>query len=435
MTLALPFLALATLVSRLRGRLPAGALAERLGLAPVAPPAADPSADGATLWLHGASNGELTSARWIIARLVADQPGLRVLITCNTATARSMVQGWAMAQVTVALAPFDGGRAVARLLARWRPRALIIVENELWPGRIAAAARAGIPVLVVGARISQRSAGRWRRIAPRLMARLLGQLAFVSAQDAGSEERLVALGLPRARIGPRFTLKGQGAGSGRAPPPFAAPAPRAQCLLAASTHPGEDAPVLEAFLAARAAGRFRHLILAPRHPRRAAEIAALIAGRGLSFAQRSLGQIPGPETAVHLADTMGEMDHWFTMAGVTVMGGTFAPVGGHTPWEPVARGSALVHGPSVFNNADAYAALDRAGAAVALADVADLSGALLALDGAAQDRLAQAARVALQPAGDAGGLIAALRGAAGLQALGRPASSSAGRSGYEASSS
>lgn len=411
MTLALPVLAVWTVVSQLRGRLPAGALAERLGLAP-----AVPSGSGPTLWLHGASNGELTSARWIIARLLDDRPGLRVLVTCNTATARAMVQGWGMVQVTAALAPFDAGFAASRVLARWRPKALIIVENELWPGRISRADRLGIPVLVVGARISERSAGRWQRVAPRLIARVLGQLAFVSAQDAGSEDRLVALGLPAGRIGPRFALKGQGLGAkdDSAAPPFAAPAPRAQCLLAASTHPGEDAPILDAFVAARAAGRFRHLILAPRHPRRAAEIAALITARGLSCAQRSQGEIPGPDTAVHLADTMGEMDHWFAMAGATVMGGTFAPVGGHTPWEPVAHGSALVHGPSVFNNADAYAALDGAGGALAIADAGDLPGALLQLDEGAQNRLAQAAQAALRPEGDADGLIAAVISAAGF---------------------
>jgi 3-deoxy-D-manno-octulosonic-acid transferase len=405
-TLALPLLVLQVLIWQMHGRLPRGALRERLGLGPA-------RGGGATaapaIWLHGASNGELTSARWIIEQLRAQLPGLQLLVTSNSATGRKMVENWQMAGVTAALAPFDAGRATGRVLARWRPSALIIVENELWPGRISAAHKAGVPVMVVGARLSARSAGRWQRFAPGMMRRLLEGLDFVSAQDGGSEARLVGLGLPNDRLGPRLSLKAQGRNAAAAPPPFDPPAPRSLCLLAASTHAGEDAPILDAFIAARNAGMFRHLILAPRHPRRAGDITALIAERGLTVAQRSLGEVPGAASSVYLADTMGEMDHWFAMAGVTVLGGTFAEVGGHTPWEPVIHGSALVHGPSVFNNAEAFAALDASGGTIALSDIGQLRDALLRLDECEQGRLAELAQRAERPTANADVLIAALR--------------------------
>lgn len=452
-TLALPVMAALVLVGRLRGRQPKGALAERLGFVPHHPeavsaaspataydtaaspvtssgkaasgmaasptatshPATSPATSAAPqLWLHGASNGELASARWLVARLVEECPGLAMLVTVNTPTARAMVAGWGLPGVVAALAPFDAGGAAARLLARWRPAALIVIENELWPARIAACARAGVPVAVIGARMSERSAARWVRHAAGLMRATLGRIGWLSAQDAGSEARLVALGLPRAALGPLMGLKGQGAASVAAEPPFPPPVPRPRCLLAASTHEGEDQIALDAFLAARAAGRFEHLILAPRHPRRAAAIAQLITARGLSMAQRSAGQAPGLGTAVHLADTMGEMDHWYRMAGVTLIGGTFADRGGHTPWEPVAQGSAVVRGPSIYNNAEAFAALDAAGGAVAVADAAALAPALIALDEAEQSRLAAAAQAALVPGGDGTDLVAALRGLAGI---------------------
>ncbi|MFT4149870.1 MAG: glycosyltransferase N-terminal domain-containing protein [Paracoccaceae bacterium] len=409
----LPVMVAMTLAGRMRGRLPKGALAERLGLAPAAT-----AGHGPAIWLHGASNGEIASARWLVDGLRAAVPGLRVLITSNTATARAMVADWVLPGVTGALAPFDAGGAAGRVLARWRPAALIVIENELWPGRVEAAGRAGVPVMVVGARMSERSAARWGRLAPGIMRRMLGGIAFLSAQDQGSEARLRTLGLPATAIGPRLALKGQGAADDAVPLPFAAPVPRDECLLAASTHEGEDAPLLDAFAASRAAGRFRHLILAPRHPRRAAGIAALVRARGFSMAQRSAGEVPGPQTAVHLADTMGEMDHWYRMAGVTVIGGTFVPVGGHTPWEPVRHGSAVVHGPSVFNNADAFAALDGAGGALAVADGAGLAAALIGLDRARQAQLAAAASAALVPAGDAAGLLRAICEKAGLQTRG-----------------
>lgn len=392
----LPVLVAQVLWQRLRGRMPAGALAERLGFG---------AGGQAGLWLHGASNGELTSARWLLERIVAARPDLGIVVTSNSATARAMVAGWGLPGVAVRLAPFDTPGAVRRFRARWGVRALIVLENELWPERIAQMAEAG-PVLLLGARMSAGSARNWQRMAPGLMAGLLARLRLVSAQDAGSEARLLALGLPADRLGPRLMLKAHAAAAGPVGAAFAPALPRDRILLAASTHEGEEAVVLEAF--ARARQQFGLLILAPRHPRRSAEVAAVIAASGLAFATRSKGEVPGPQTAVYLADTLGEMAQWYGMAGATVVGGTFGPAGGHTPYEPAAQGSALLHGPSVANFAEVFAALDAAGAAVAVADAAGLARALTGLDAAAQARLARAATAALQPEGDAGGDKAAL---------------------------
>lgn len=400
MALALPFLLILLLIRRLRGTEPPAALAERLGF--VARPGPGPK-----IWLHGASNGELTSARWVLEALLAAVPGLQMLVTCNTASARAMVQGWGIPDVTVALAPLDTAGAAGRVLARWQPALLVVVEGELWPARLEAARRALVPVAWIGARISERSARRWQRLGG-FMPRLLAGVAHVSAQDAASAERLRALGLPSAAMGAVLMLK---AGAvGRAPDnlPFPPPAARDRTLLAASTHEGEEALVLSAFAAARAAGRLDHLILAPRHPRRAAEVVAAISASSLGFVQRSAGEVPGPQTPVHLADTMGEMGNWYAMAGICVIGGSFAPRGGHTPWEPAAQGSAILHGPSTSNFAEPFAALDAAGGALALAEAAGLEAALRALTAADLARMAATARLVLAEKGDTAALVAAL---------------------------
>lgn len=395
MALALPFVLLGLLIRR------SPHLGERLGFGPPAP-------SGPTLWLHGASNGEITSARWVLEALLAARPALQVLITCNTQTARAMVQGWKVPRVTATLAPLDSAGATGRVIARWQPRALIIVENELWPARIATAHRRGMPVLVIGARMSQRSARNWKKLGG-LMAQTLGRVRWASAQDQGSLDLLQDLGLPRRAVGPVIALKSQGARR-HAPPPFAAPAPRSRTVLAASTHDGDDAMILAAFLAARSANCFDHLIIAPRHPRRAAAIAALIAARGLSMATRSKGEVPHAGTAVHLADSLGEMDHWYAMAGVTIIGGSFSTKGGHTPWEPAAHGSAIVHGPDVANFSDAFAALTACGGATAVRDGADLAVALIAMDAQSQSNMAAKARIALAPAAPDQRLIDAILG-------------------------
>lgn len=393
MALGLPLVLLVLVLRR------QGPLAERLGFGPG--PVAGP-----TIWLHGASNGELASARWVLRDLLVAQPGLQVLVTANTATARAMVAGWGMPGVVAALAPLDSGGAAARVLRRWQPRALVIIENELWPARIAAAHARGIPVLVIGARLSDRSARRWGKLRG-IMARTLARIDWVSAQDPASLNRLLALGLPAAAAGPVLALKAFGPAP-VLPPPFAPPARRDRTLLAASTHNGEEALLLDAFVAAR--GQFDHLILAPRHPRRATDIAARISARGLAFAQRSKGQVPTPQTPVHLADTMGEMDTWYAMAGVCIIGGTFADKGGHTPWEPARHGAAILHGPSVANFAAPFAALDASGGALPVTG-ATVATALTTLDGTRQNAMAAIARDALRPEGDAGALVAAIQSA------------------------
>lgn len=370
------------------------AVAERLGLGPV------PRAGGPKLWLHAASVGEVTSARWVLEALLAARPGLHLLVTTNTATARDRVRGWALPGLHAALAPFDSAGAAGRILDRWQPQALVIVENELWPARIAAAHSRGVPVLVIGAKISARSATRWA-MARGLIGQTLKRLSWVSAQDAASLERLKGLGLPEAAAGPVLALKSM-AGGNRLPPPFAPPAPRDRTLLAASTHEGEEALILTAFLSARA--QFDWLILAPRHPRRSAEVAGVLRAAGIGFACRSAGEEPG-SAPVYLADTLGEMDHWYAMAGACVIGGTFADRGGHTPWEPARHGSAILHGPSLHNFAPPFAALDRAGAALATQDGDSLGAALRGLNAARQAALAASASEILAPEGDGGAVI------------------------------
>lgn len=393
-----PVLAGAVLVQRLRGRVGPGALTERMGLM-----GAQGQRD--TVWLHGASNGELTSARWLIEDLLRARPDLALTITCNSWSARSMVATWALPRVTVQLAPFDTYGATARMIRTSGAKALIFIENELWPERINQMAARG-PVIGIGARLSVGSARNWQRFAPGLIAGLLGRLTLLSAQDAGSEARFLTLGLPQDRLGPRMMLKAQGAGATANPaPPFPIHAARARILLAASTHPGEEAVILRGFAAAR--DHFDLLILAPRHPRRSAEVAGAIRAAGLRHATRSAQEVPTAETDVYLADTLGEMPLWYGMAGATVIGGTFGDAGGHTPFEPAQYGSAILHGPGVANFTESFATLDQADAARAVS-AESLGAALQALDADSQRALAKAAQIALGPAEGGAALLQAL---------------------------
>lgn len=365
-------------------------LRERLALA------TRPEAQGG-IWLHGASVGELNSARMLVGAL-SDLP---LIVTANTTTGRDLALGWG---VSARLAPLDAPGAVARFLEAWQPRVLVTVESEFWPNRARMAAARGVAQMVVGARMSDRSARRWRHLRG-LIGPVLQGLDALSAQDAASEARLLSLGLPKDALMPRMNLKLL-APAAISPPPDSPE--RARTVLAASTHEGEEEPILRAWLQARDSVPGLRLILAPRHPARGDAIAALITARALGFSRESRGE---PPAALHLADTLGQMDRWYAAAGICVTGGSLVDVGGHTPWEPAAHRCAILHGPHVANSAEGYAVLTAAGAAREIG--ADTLGpALITLAQNPQEArdMGDAARqILLAEAGDPAPLIARIR--------------------------
>ena len=358
------------------------------------------------IWIHGASVGELNSARALIADLAEDMP---VIVTANSVTGRAAAQGWGL---PACLAPLDVPGAVGRFLDRVRPRVQMTIENEIWPNRARLLAARGVAQVVVGARMSERSARRWARL-PGLIRPVLSRIAVLSAQNAATEARLLALGLPPAALSGRLQLKLLA--PARVVPQDGGPW-RDLTVLAASTHEGEEEVILDAYLAARAEYPALRLILAPRHPARADQVVAIFHARGLDPARRSRG---GDESApVLLADTLGEMARWYDRAAICVTGGSFTDRGGHTPWEPAAHRCAILRGPHIANFAEDYAALDAAGASRAIS-AGDLARALqeLARDGAACAGMGARARaLLLERAGDPGPLLAAINALADARA-------------------
>lgn len=354
----------------------------------------DGAPDRADIWVHGASVGELASARQVIEGLSAH---MSVLVTANSATGRDQAAGWGF---DARLAPLDVPGALERFVSAVQPRLAVTLESEFWPLRSQALARRGIPQAMIGARMSERSARRWQRL-PWLIRPVLARIAAASAQDVGSQQRLLALGLPASALMPQMDLKLL-APAQVAPPPDD-PA-RDRVVLAASTHEAEEAQILEAWVRARARVPDLRLILAIRHPQRGDEVAALIAARGITAARRSAGASDGP---VVLVDVLGEMGRWYAAAGICVVGGSLTDRGGHTAWEPAAHRCAILYGPHVSNFADAYAALAQAGAArqVTPATLADQLVELAQTPAQAR-QMGQAARdLLLARAGDPAGLI------------------------------
>ncbi|MFA8385847.1 MAG: 3-deoxy-D-manno-octulosonic acid transferase [Pelagibaca sp.] len=390
--LIMTLLACAELAKRLWAR-DGRALWARLGL--LRP---DHTAD--RIWLHAASNGELTSVRPVIDALLAD--GRHLLITVNTDSAVQMAQGWRLAHTDIHLAPVDLPGPTRRILRNWRITAHITLESDLWPIRILETPG---PVLVLGGRLTARSAKGWARF-DSLVRRVMARISYLSAQDTASAKRFVEAGLPHSALGPVFDLKALYT------PPVAQPDATltkafdcADTWLAASTHAGEDDILLTAHKTALKHRPTLKLILAPRHPKRADDVLRRVQSHGLTCARRSTGEDPG-SAQVYLADTLGEMHLWYALAGVTFVAGSLTDRGGHTPYEPAAFQSAILHGPDTGNFRAAYDRLAEADAALCTPDAAAIAEALVTLNTAEkQAKLGQAAQDVLDQETDHEGLI------------------------------
>lgn len=352
-----------------------------------------PVAKGPRLWLHAVSVGETRAAEPLIKALLDRYPDHALLLTHMTPTGRAtggeLIAKYG-ARLTQAYLPYDLPDACDRFLEHFKPRFGLLMETELWPNLIAAAARQGIPLALVNARLSERSQAGYRRFAP-LIRPALAALRAVAAQTAADARRLQTIGAQRVSVlgnlkfdvtpSPEKLQLGQSWRQALGGRPV---------WLAAATRDGEEALILDAL--ARIERPELLLLIVPRHPQRFSEVAALVEQRGLALCRRSAGALPTSTTRVWLGDSMGEMPAYFAVADLALIGGTLLPFGGQNLIEAAACGCPVLAGPHSFNFAQATEDSIACGAALRIADAVDAAGAVdrLLADGEAL----QAMRVA-----------------------------------------
>lgn len=315
-------------------------------------------ASGRPLLLHCVSVGETQAALPLVEALL--RRGESLWITSTTLTGAARVSAQFGTRVAHSFLPVDTPGAVARFLDRVQPRALLVMETEIWPNLVAACAARNIPVLLVNARLSEKSARGYARL-PGFTRQTLAGFTVIAAQAAPDAERFRALGAPRVEVTGNLKFEQPDTEA------LVAQATRLRAgwgarpvWIAASTHAGEDEQVLAAHRALRAKFADLLLVLVPRHPERFDTVAVLAARENATLARRGRGETVTPDISVYLGDTMGELNLLYAAADVAFVGGSFSGTGGHNLLEPAALGLPLCSGPSLFNFqqiADALAAL------------------------------------------------------------------------------
>jgi 3-deoxy-D-manno-octulosonic-acid transferase len=385
--LALPFVRL-----RLawRGRREPGylrAIGERFGRFHAARPA------GTVLWVHAVSVGETRAASPLIERLAREHPDATILLTSMTAAGRETAAALYGERVATAWLPYDVPFAVRGFLRHWAPAVGLLMETELWPNLVHACRERGVPLFLVNARMSAKSATGYARVAA-LSRPMLAALRGVAAQTDSDARRLRELGAAEVAVtgNLKFDVAIPGAmrergvelrerfGRGR------------RVFLCASTREGEEALLLDA-LERHPLPNDALVVLVPRHPQRFDEVHDLLRARGVASVRRSVDVPVGPGTRVVLGDSMGEMLAYCAAADVAFVGGSLLPLGGQNLIEPIALGVPVLVGPHTFNFAEATDRAVEAGAARRVADADALLAAagLLLDDDAARAQMHDAA--------------------------------------------
>jgi 3-deoxy-D-manno-octulosonic-acid transferase len=335
------------------------------------------------IWIHAVSVGEVTAARPIVDALRERLGNPLLLITTTTPTGRAAALRHFGATVEHRYLPLDLPWLMPAFLAAIQPRAAVMMETEIWPNLYRACRTRGIPLLLANARLSPRSQRRYQRVRP-LVREALQCLSGLAAQSQADAERFLALGMPATRVRVLGNTKWDAALAAARQQVQSAPAVRLNrgrpIWVAASTHDGEEPILLDAHQRLLAAMPDALLILAPRHPERFAQAYRRALEHGLRASLRSRGA-PTAQDQVWVADSMGELGHWYSQADVAFIGGSLVPAGGQNPIEAAAFGIPVLSGPAVDNFAEVHRRLGAGGGLAQVSDSASLCAALLRLLG------------------------------------------------------
>ena len=331
-----------------------------------------PAVPGA-LWLHAVSLGETRAAQALVDALRFQHPGLRLLLTNGTATGHEAGKALLRDGDMHVWLPYDTPGATRRFLQHFRPAAGVLMETEIWPNVLEAARRAGVPMVLANARLSERSARRGQRFSA-LLGPAISSLRAALAQTHADATRLRQAGVADVEVcgnlkfdmtvDPLLLQRGRAWRTLLDRP----------VMLGTSTRESEEAALLGAWRALPPERRGL-LLIVPRHPQRFDEVAALVRDSGLRLARRSSwGESPSAEALeadVWLGDSMREMPLYYGLSDVALLGGSFAPLGGQNLIEAAACGCPIVMGPHTFNFAEAAALSLAAGASLRATDMSD----------------------------------------------------------------
>ena len=333
---------------------------------------------GKLIWLHAASVGESLSLLPLIEKIIADNPKINILITSTTKTSAEILEQISRPQIIHRMAPYDTFFVSKRFLKYWEPDLAVRVESEIWPRILLELKKNKIPNFLLNARFSKTSILRIEKQAD-AASFLFSLFDRIHVQEKSTKETLTKVGVENQKIKVTGSLKDSREMlpvDGDIIKQFQTVIGEQKIWLSACTHPGEDEIVLKAH---KKIGGL--LLIAPRHIERGKQIARLSRSMGFSTQLRSESANIRAETAVYIADTMGEMGTWYSLSRAAFIGGSLVDKGGHNPVEAVQLNTFILHGPHIYNSEEKYDKLQEVGLCFQVSGEKDIVQQILRLQG------------------------------------------------------
>lgn len=324
---------------------------------------------------HCVSVGEVVAASCVIKALQEASPDTPIMVTTTTSTGAERVRAIFGETVQHSYLPADLPFTMGRMLARVKPQTVIITEVELWPNLLHLCHQQHIPVVLINARMTDRSARRYQKV-PALFSPMMQQLTQVCAQGQRDYDNYLQLGTPAERLLLTHNIKfDQAVSSSASEPLLTLNSPRT-VLVAGSTHDPEEQALLDAVAAHRSQYSDLLLVLVPRHPDRFDTVATLLSEQNVNFERTSVTRQIENACEVVLVDEMGLLTAAYHQAHITFVGGSLANRGGHNALEPAAAAKPVIMGPHIYNNPVICAYLQEQGALKVVSDKTELVNVL-----------------------------------------------------------
>lgn len=353
------------------------------------------------IWFHAVSVGEAEALFPLLRLLQARQPDIKLLITTTTPTGSARVQAVFGGTAEHVYLPYDMPFVIRRFLNAFKPRLAVIMETEIWPNLYRECGKHRIPLFLINARLSEKSARGYGKILF-LVRPALANVGLIAAQTGDDAERFARIGakpeavkvlgnmkfdieIPEETIAKGKQLKSSAFGD-------------RFVWIIASTHKNEEAVFLDLYPEIKAKTPDLLLVIVPRHPERFIEVRKLCEERRLNVVMRTSGNPCSAETDVYIADTMGELKMLYAAADVAFIGGSMVPVGGHNLLEAAAAGVPVMFGPYMANFKDIAAGVLARKAALQCRSGEEIVSTILSLyaDPEQREALANRARAFLR---------------------------------------
>ncbi|HEY8037664.1 MAG TPA: lipid IV(A) 3-deoxy-D-manno-octulosonic acid transferase [Methylobacter sp.] len=353
------------------------------------------------IWFHAVSVGEAEALFPLAKQMLQHHPDAKLLITTTTPTGSARVKAVMQESVEHIYLPYDIPGAVNRFMRCFEPRIAVIMETEIWPNLFACCGKNEVPLYIINARLSEKSANGYQKI-PLLISPALACVKLIAAQTQDDARRFIAIGAKSETVRTLGNIKfdvevsneiiGQGLRlkadlfSGRF------------VWLIASTHKNEETIFLEIYKEIKQRIPELLLVVVPRHPERFGEVKKLCERYQQSMVTRTSGEICRQDTDIYLADTMGELKMLYAASDATFVGGSMVPVGGHNILEAAAVGTPVLFGPYMANFKEIAEGVLRQDAAIQCRDKNEIISAIIALhsDSVYRQSLAEKGRAFVQ---------------------------------------